>query len=103
MWLTIALLQAVASGPALARAERDCTPRDPDEVVVCARPGESPHRLKPLPPRPGDPPRDPLAFGLPGGGQGRVHAFERRINDVPSRGVAVTLKIPIGPKRKGNR
>lgn len=99
--LTIALLLQ-AAGPMLTKPlSRSCLPRDDDEVVVCARPGESPHRLKPLPPRPEDPPPpDPLAFSLPGGGQGRVHTFERRISDVPSRGVAVTLKMPLGAKKK---
>ena len=87
--LTVALLLQVA-GPVLTKPlTRKCAPRDEDEVVVCARPGASPYRLKPLPPKPGDPPRVPLAFKLPGDGEGRVYAFENRISDVPSRGVAV--------------
>lgn len=98
--LTLLLLIQAAAGPTTAQPSR-CKPSEQDgEVVVCARSGESPHRLKPLPPVPGDPPRDPLAFALPGGGQGRVYAFERRISDVPSRGLAVKAVFPIGRKPK---
>lgn len=103
MWLTLALLQAAATGPALTRTERDCTPRDDGEVVVCARPGESPHRLKPLPPRPGDPPRAPLGFRLPGGGEGRLHAVQSNLLGASGQGLAITAKIPLGRKRKPAR
>ena len=59
--LALLLLLQVAGPPdaqkPLVRQPR-CAPTEDDEVVVCARPGESLYRLKPLPPRPGDPPRD---------------------------------------------
>lgn len=98
--LAIALLLQ-AAGPVLVKPpSRTCQPRDADEVVVCARPGASPYRLKPLPPRPGDPPRDPLAFKLPGDGEGRVYAFERGVGGVPSRGLAVKATFPLGRKKQ---
>lgn len=99
------LAQAVAGPqapqPAVLTA-RPCPPvAAPDEeVVVCARPGASPHRLKPLEPPPEEPAKDPLAFRLPGGGQGRAYVFERRISDVPSRGIAVKATFPFGPRPK---
>lgn len=98
--LTAALLLQVA-GPVLTKPlTQKCAPRDEDEVVVCARPGASPYRLKPLPPKPGDPPADPLAFNLPGGGKGRVHAIQSQNPSATGQGAAVTLRIPLGQKKK---
>lgn len=99
MLFVIALVQAAAR-PALTQ-ERRCAPSgDENEVVVCARRGESPHRLKPLPLRPGDSPRDPLGFVLPGGGQGRLHAVQSNLPGASGQGLAVTATIPLGRKSK---
>lgn len=98
--LTVALMLQVA-GPVLTKPlTQKCVPRDEDEVVVCARPGASPYRLKPLPPKPGDPPADPLAFNLPGGGKGRVHALQSQNPSATGYGAGVTLRIPLGQKKK---
>lgn len=99
MLLAIALVQA-AAGPAPTVTPR-CVPSGAgDEVVICGRRGESPYRLKPLPPRPGDPPRDRLGFKLPGGGSGRVHAIQSNVGGFTGQGLAVTASISLGRKPK---
>lgn len=101
--LAVALLLQVA-GPTLVKPViQKCQPRDEDEVVVCARPGESPYRLKPLPPKPSDPPPDPLAFNLPGGSKGRFHAVQSQNPTATGHGAAVTLRIPLGKKPDAKR
>ncbi len=95
-------------GSALSAVAKPCAagpdPDGPDPdggVIVCGRRRDA-DRLTPLPaPAPGQHP-DPLAFRLPGGGSGRVAAFQREFSGAISQGVAVTVAIPLGRRRRAD-
>ena len=103
------LLQAVA-GPPVPRELRKPAPRlaqpypvddGSGTIVVCARPADQ--RLPALPPPDGAPHGDPLAFRLPGGGTGNVHAIRTELPGAIGQGGAVTLRIPFGRGMKRKR
>jgi hypothetical protein len=56
MWSILLLLQQPAGEviDLIKLVPPECREADADEIVVCGRAGESPYRLKPLPPVPGD-------------------------------------------------
>ena len=102
----LALLLQAATTPAsdipdqLTVTARPCAgPSETGEVVVCGRRDEE-QRLKPLPPLPVREQSDPFAFRLPGVGNGRVHAIQTELPGAVGQGVAVTLSIPLGRKKR---
>lgn len=97
----LALLLQAVSGPPVPkefRKPRVATPcpdrSDTGEIVVCARPVDQ--RLEPLPKTPRQTPEEAMTFRLPGGGTGNVHAIQTGLPGAVGRGMAVTLKVPLG-------
>ena len=108
--LALALLLAVQDRPMLpapdtvgegsgAGAARRCDPGS-EEITVCGNADMSRFRAGPLDDaRWAEKPLRPR-FKLPGGGQGAVHAEQRSLPGASAPAAMVTLKIPLGGKKK---
>jgi hypothetical protein len=108
---TALMLLAQVYGPAdpnelheaIARPAASCPADDEDgEIVVCARPIES-QRLTRLRDDVVAAPPDPLSFRVPGGGTGRFHAIQSNVGGFTGPGVAITVRIPLGRKKKDTK
>lgn len=84
---------------ALRVVPREKCQADGEEIVVCARTGESPYRISRLEPRFTEKPVRP-SLKLPGGASATLHAEQRSLPGASAPAAFVTLKIPIGGKKK---
>ncbi|MGK6353782.1 hypothetical protein ACMGDH_00985 [Sphingomonas sp. DT-207] len=70
-----------------------------EEIVVCGDREQSAFRVRPLPDRYQEKPLRP-EVALPGGGTAKAEAVQRGVGGVSVPSAMVTLRIPLGTKRK---
>jgi hypothetical protein len=99
--LTLLLLSQAAGPPDVQAvrprplAAQPCgVPDAAGDVVVCGRRGDSPYRLKALPPAPDAPALPPAQVTLPGGGTVTAHGEKGSLGPIPTNRAMVTLKLP---------
>jgi hypothetical protein len=100
------LLQAVSGPPVplelrepVVRSAACSTHAEGGEIVVCGRTPER-QRLKTLPEPAARSAQDALAFRLPGGGTGNVHAVQTNLPGATGPGAVLSLGIPFGKKAR---